>query len=265
VPTRGWGGDASATAAWYAETFGTTTTERNGEVVFEESGLALAFEDGVWDKEKMGLIGVGVEVADAAAVAALCPSVAELEVCASMVPDEDPAKETAFAIGELTDPAGLSVTCLAQTAPANPPPRLFPAPKLALTVSDLDASIEFYTNALGMQLLRKRALLPDIPAMSAFLGFSSVASSDDLVDSAEGADDQATPRVELRYVYNNDDVAPANGLGDILICDADPDAIRAAAEAHGGSVDATPDDEQSVRVFDPDGYAFLVSSSSSSS
>ena len=267
--------DPAAAAKWYEEH---VNAEAHGDdAVFATSAgdFTLAFSDTetiekydttlkpyehFFNPKKPGFLGVGVEL-EPEHLTKFCADLAveaeDREFCASMVPDEDPNKETWITVAEVQDPVGFPVAALTQK---DRPPKHAPAPKIVLCVSDLDASIQFYSNALGMRLLRKRALLPDLPAMSAFFAFAD--DDFDLIDSVEGADHLATPRIELRYLYNNQDkVWPGHGLGDIIIDDVDdPSAIADNVEAFGGSL---PEDSKlpdgSIKILDPDGYTFIIS------
>lgn len=134
-------------------------------MVFED-GFRLTFSEGA-DPQPLGCLGVGVEVPDAAALAKAGGEPERRSLTASLVPDEDPESETLFDVAELEDPSGRRVWAAA--APSAPAPSN-PAAKVVLKVKDLPASIEFYTTALGMTLLRQRALVPDAAAIAAYVG-----------------------------------------------------------------------------------------------
>jgi len=229
---------------WYADTF--KVESDGGDVVFAEDFRLRFSADGT--KSKFGCLGVGVEVADAPALDGVGGERKQLDLVASMVPDEDPELETLVDVAELEDPAGYTVWA---TAAVDAPAPSSPAPKVVLLVKDLDASIEFYTTALGMTLLRKRALLPHAAAMSGFVGFS------DATDGPEGGASGA-PRVELRYNYNNDKVDPDVSLA--VVADAKACAIRAGI--CGGTVAGQADG--TATLADPDGYTIVVADDAAS-
>ena len=229
---------------WYADTF--KVESDGGDVVFAEDFRLRFSADGT--KSKFGCLGVGVEVADAPALDGVGGERKQLDLVASMVPDEDPELETLVDVAELEDPAGYTVWA---TAAVDAPAPASPAPKVVLLVKDLDASIEFYTTALGMTLLRKRALLPHAAAMSGFVGFS------DATDGPEGGASGA-PRVELRYNYNNDKVDPDVSLA--VVADAKACAIRAGI--CGGTVAGQADG--TATLADPDGYTIVVADDAAS-
>jgi lactoylglutathione lyase len=136
---------------------------------------------------------------------------------------------------------------------------LFPDPapdrKIVLVVSDLEASIKFYTEAFGLKLLRKRALLPHQAALFGILGYSEEADAT-LLASPEGADALASPRIELRYIYNNERVDSGVGLEDITFLAADPAALASGVPALGGNV--TSVENNVAKLLDPDGYKINV-------
>lgn len=244
--------NVAETAAWYEELFAVSTrTLENGdeaEVLFEND-FALRLSKTAPSKpyaERAGIIGVGVEVS-AECVDQLPGEIVQLTVAASLYPDEDPSNQATLRYARLEDPAGYPVFgIIGDTAEK-------PAPKLVLCVSDLDQSIEFYTRCLGMRLLRKRALVPDLPAMTGIVGFTD-ADDTTLAKSPEGADPSATPRLELRYLYNNENVAANVGLAELHIACPDPDACAAMAELHGGTLK----DDENLILHDPDGYAIRL-------
>jgi lactoylglutathione lyase len=110
-------------------------------------------------------------------------------------------------------------------------------------VGDLDRAIDFYTNVLGMQLLRRR----DVPSQNytlAFVGYG---------DEAHGA------VLELTYNYGVDRYDLGGGYGHIAIEVDDAAAACARVKAKGGAVtrEAGPvKGGATVIAFvqDPDGY-----------
>jgi lactoylglutathione lyase len=116
-----------------------------------------------------------------------------------------------------------------------------------LRVGDLERSIAFYTEVLGMALVR-RTDRPEQKYTLAFMGFP---------------DDPHGPEIELTYNYGVERYDVGTGYGHIAV--AVPDAAaacaaaRAAAPKHGGKVtrEAGPvKGGTSVIAFleDPDGY-----------
>ena len=112
-----------------------------------------------------------------------------------------------------------------------------------LRVGDLDRSVKFYTEVLGMKLLRTTDR-PDQKYSLAFVGY-------------EGEDRSAV--LELTYNYGIDRYDPGSGFGHIAI--EIPDAKKAcdAVRAKGGSVtrEAGPvlgGSTVIAFVQDPDGY-----------
>jgi len=112
-----------------------------------------------------------------------------------------------------------------------------------LRVGDLDRSIQFYTDIMGMQLLRKH----DNEAYQytlAFVGYG---------DESEGA------VIELTYNWGTTDYEMGNAFGHIAIGVADIYATCDAIKTAGGNVTREPGPVKGgtthiAFVTDPDGY-----------
>lgn len=112
-----------------------------------------------------------------------------------------------------------------------------------LRVGDLDRSIDFYTNVLGMRLLR-RTDRPDQRYTLAFVGYG---------------DERANAVLELTYNHGVDHYDVGTGYGHAAIEVADASAACDAVRAKGGTVtrEAGPvKGGTTVIAFvqDPDGY-----------
>jgi len=112
-----------------------------------------------------------------------------------------------------------------------------------LRVGDLERSIDFYTNVLGMRLLRKTDR-PDQKYTLAFVGYG---------------DERAHAVLELTYNYGVSSYDTGTGYGHVAIAVPDAAAACAAVRAKGGNVtrEAGPvKGGTSVIAFvqDPDGY-----------
>ena len=116
-----------------------------------------------------------------------------------------------------------------------------------LRVGDLDRSIDFYTNVLGMQLLRKTDR-PDQRYTLAFVGYG---------------DERTNAVLELTWNYGVERYAVGTGYGHVAIEVDDAaracDAVRASVGRYGGAVtrEAGPvKGGTTVIAFvqDPDGY-----------
>ncbi|MBK9266541.1 MAG: lactoylglutathione lyase [Polyangiaceae bacterium] len=112
-----------------------------------------------------------------------------------------------------------------------------------LRVGDLDRSLAFYTEVLGMRLLRKRDY-PEGRFTLAFLGYG---------------DEDSTAVLELTHNWDTKSYDLGNGFGHIAI--AVPDAYKACADvkARGGKVtrEAGPMKHGTTVIAfveDPDGY-----------
>jgi lactoylglutathione lyase len=112
-----------------------------------------------------------------------------------------------------------------------------------LRVGDLERSIRFYTEVLGMRLLRRR----DVPSQSYSLAFVGYA------DESEAA------TLELTYNYGVERYELGTAYGHIAVEVEDATAACAAVKAKGGTVtrEAGPvKGGTTVIAFvqDPDGY-----------
>jgi lactoylglutathione lyase len=112
-----------------------------------------------------------------------------------------------------------------------------------LRVGDLDRSIAFYTEVLGMRLLRRHDY-PEGKFTLAFVGFQ---------DEAEGA------VIELTHNWGVESYELGNGYGHIALEVPDAYAACEAIKARGGKVtrDAGPMKHGSTVIAfveDPDGY-----------
>ena len=112
-----------------------------------------------------------------------------------------------------------------------------------LRVGDLDRSIDFYTNVLGMKLLRRKDY-PDGKFTLAFVGYGD--ESDHTV-------------IELTHNWETKSYELGNGFGHIAIGFPDIVAACAAVKAKGGKVTREPGPMKfggSAIAFveDPDGY-----------
>ncbi len=112
-----------------------------------------------------------------------------------------------------------------------------------LRVGDLDRSIRFYTEVLGMQLLRRRDY-PEGKFTLAFLGYG---------------DEAVNTVLELTYNWGVDHYDPGTGFGHIAIEVDDVYQATEAIKVRGGRIirDAGPMNAGSTIiafVADPDGY-----------
>jgi lactoylglutathione lyase len=113
-----------------------------------------------------------------------------------------------------------------------------------IRVGDLDRSIAFYTEALGMRLLRRK----DYPGgrfTLAFVGYG---------------DEADTAVIELTHNWDTTGYDLGNGFGHVALQVQDIDAACDRVRAHGGEVTREPGPMKhgtTILAFvrDPDGYA----------
>lgn len=112
-------------------------------------------------------------------------------------------------------------------------------------VGDLDRTIKFYTEALGMTLLRKRDI-PEEKYSNAFLGYGP---------------EESHFVVELTYNYGVDKYDIGTGFGHFAIASEDVYKLAEVIKAKGGKITREPGPVKggtTVIAFaqDPDGYLF---------
>jgi len=113
-----------------------------------------------------------------------------------------------------------------------------------IRVGDLDTSIAFYTEALGMTLLRRK----DYPGGEFTLAFLGYGSEDE------------TAVIELTYNWGRSSYDLGDGYGHVAIGVDDIEAACERVREHGGEVTREPGPMKhgsTVIAFvrDPDGYA----------
>ena len=112
-----------------------------------------------------------------------------------------------------------------------------------IRVGDLDRSIDFYTNVLGMKLLRRKDY-PDGRVTLAVVGYG---------------DESETAVLELTHNWDTKSYELGTGFGHIAVAVADAYKACEAVKAKGGKVTREPGPMKfggSVIAFvqDPDGY-----------
>lgn len=84
------------------------------------------------------------------------------KVGASLIPDEDEMESTPVQYAWVKDPSGYLVDIREDQIRYN---------RVVLNVIDLDESIDFYTNILGLQMFRKRSNVNNRPRDASFCAY----------------------------------------------------------------------------------------------
>ncbi|PRW33813.1 putative lactoylglutathione chloroplastic [Chlorella sorokiniana] len=121
-----------------------------------------------------------------------------------------------------------------------------PLAQVMLRVGDLDRSIKFYTEVMGMKLLRTRDN-PEYKYTLAFLGY--------------GPEESSTV-FELTYNYGRETYEKGNAYAQVAISTQDVYKTAEAAKAAGGNVVREPGPVPGIgtkitAVLDPDGYKIV--------
>ena len=114
---------------------------------------------------------------------------------------------------------------------------------IMLKVSDLPRSTQFYTQALGLNLLREDNQ-PDAGYALAFVSFG------------KGNSDKHF-EIQLTQIYNTAFIPQGNAFGNLTIALNNVEQVCAAVADHGGQVLREPGlrgNRISAKVQDPDGY-----------
>lgn len=107
-----------------------------------------------------------------------------------------------------------------------------------IRVGDLDRSISFYTQRLGMKLLRKWDF-PEDKYTLAFLGYGT---------------EQESTVLELTYNYGQTSYEHGGAYGHIAIGVSDVKDLLKDLKANSVPVDYESDDGSMAFIVDPDGY-----------
>ncbi|CEM25132.1 unnamed protein product [Vitrella brassicaformis CCMP3155] len=218
----------------------------------EHFSVELTYNYGVdkYDIGKLGFLGLGVCLPELQAVESsveghhgrVIRNVEELEITPSMIPDEPAEQYRLWTMATAEDPDGYQIELLQK-------PQRDPMHRVRLHVTRLEPGIAFYTEVLGMKLLRKRSLLPEWPAISVWLGY--------------GDDEFDQTLLELIYEFSTQELDVGDGYGQIAI--STPDVYEAAKiiEAKGGEISRAPGPvpgigTKIVAAKDPDGYKVVL-------
>jgi len=171
---------------------------------------------------------------------------------ASLIPDEDEMKQYPVKYGRVADPDGYLVEIVEPLKAPSPTGTMFTTAKVILNVEDLDESIEFYTDILGMTLYRKRANINGIPKEASFIAYVGYSSESD------GA------HLELVYNYaceklNHGSAAKHDNQLEITVSNFSS-VVETLREK---SIEYLTNSDGSIVVEDPNKYKVLVSPSRS--
>lgn len=94
--------------------------------------------------------------------------VGDFAYAASLIPDEDEMKNTPVRYGQLSDPDGYKIEVREDRKMKEHSRKLF---KLTLNVLDIEESVAFYRDVLGMTVLRRRSNVWGIPKHASMCAF----------------------------------------------------------------------------------------------
>ncbi|CAM9181827.1 unnamed protein product [Scytosiphon promiscuus] len=196
---------------------------------FNAMGLRLPDLEGIVARAKEG----GGEVVSG-------PEEVKLGPC--IIPDEPVGKYVLENVAVIKDPDGYKF----EVSESNY--RRDPVSKVSLLTLDMEKSIDFYQDALGMTLLRRRSLLPQKTQQVCWMGY--------------GEEDDST-LLELVYEYNREKIDRGDGYGQIAV--STPDVFDAAAAVEKTKYDVTraPGPVPGIgtkitAVTDPDGFKTVL-------
>ena len=120
--------------------------------------------------------GFGIKVASAvgvfeAATAAGGSTLLEMgnfAYAASLIPDEDEMKNYPVRYGRISDPDGYTIEVREDAKMKSPSRKMF---KITLNVLDIEESVAFYRDVLGMTVLRRRSNVFAVPKHASMCAF----------------------------------------------------------------------------------------------
>jgi lactoylglutathione lyase len=164
---------------------------------------------------------------------------------ASLIPDEDEMKQYPVRYGRISDPDGYTVEVREDPKMKPESRKMF---KIILNVLDIEESVAFYRDVMGMSVLRRRSNVWGVPkhaSMCAFMGYSNEATD---------------PYLELHYNYAVEKLDMGSGFSHARFISSDFTSITDAQKLAGKSVEIVSDGENtSVQLKDPSDYQVLVS------
>lgn len=165
----------------------------------------------------------------------------DIEYGPSLVPDQEVKTKTVATVLKACDPDGYAFEVTEQA-------RQDGVSKVCINVRNLDDSIKFYEEALGMTLLLKRSLVPLEAALIARLGYGS---------------EQESTVVELRYRYAQEKLDMGTAYAQIAV--GTPDVYAAAESIRDAGYAVTRDPgpvpgigTKITACRDPDGYKIVL-------
>lgn len=161
----------------------------------------------------------------------------------SLIPDEDKDLQNVVTRAVVADPSSGYTVEVFQTEDAGEGEGGAKQPmasiqKVNLRVSDLESAVEFYTGPMGMTLHRKRSLVPQEPAMTAFLSY--------------GDEEKGSTVLEIKYAYGKKKIDLGQYGSQVTISSTDLD------EAGDTKKLVRIGDVEAVTICDPDGVVMQV-------
>lgn len=160
---------------------------------------------------------------------------------ASMFPDEEERTQTPVRYGIVRDPDGYQVELKQPTLTGG----TCTASKIILNVAEFDDSIAFYTDILGMKLLRRRSNVLSEPrhaSMVAYVGYGSETTG---------------VYLELVYNYACETLNHGTGRGRVLTI-AVSDTLDVVRQLDKQGKKYTLEEDGTITAIDPSGYQVTI-------
>ena len=198
-------------------------------------------------------LGIGVETTDStnifqtatSAGGSIAIPIQDYKYGASIIPDEDELKQFPVRYGKILDPDGYAIEV---SEAVKTSPELLPAiRKIMLNVLDPDESAKFYTDIMGMALLRRRSNVNNVPksaSISTYVGYGP---------------EETSAFLELKYIYSTERLESCSGFKEVLVS-VSPELFAKILKniADNKTPHEIASDKKSIFVTDPNNHKINV-------